>query len=124
MILVSQSSFDALQRAGLAAARQDVANWLFFNAERFGCAGANGESCIAAADRAFAICLPRGISARSDICRIGMRCLLHGPDFPYGAAFAVARHVLDDQAIDPDDRVQVLKLVETGHLPPQGPWHV
>ena len=124
MILVSQTSLAALEQAALAECRQDVLNWLYFNAARFGCAGATAESCVAATDRAMALCLPRGIAARSDICRIAMRCLVHGPDFPEGASFAAARLVLDDPALAPDRKVQVLKLVEAGHLPPGGPWDV
>lgn len=124
MISVSLASLAAFEQAALAECRQDVVNWLFFNAPRFGCAGATAESCVAATDRAMTVCLPRGITARSDICRIAMRCLAHGPDFPDGAAFAGARQVLDDAALPADRKVQVLKLVESGHLPPGGPWDV
>lgn len=124
MISVSQASLAAFEQAALAECRQDVVNWLFFNAPRFGCTGSSAESCVAATDRAMALCLPRGIAARSDICRIAMRCLVHGPDFPDSASFAAARLVLDDPELAPDRKVQVLKLVEAGHLPSGGPWDV
>ena len=124
MIRISEQALSALTGARLDALRDEVATWLGKTAPRAGLGQPPVEACRAAADRALAVCLPRDIGARHDICRIALRCLAHGPDYPSGDAHAVALRILDSADIAAHRKVLALKLVETGHLPPGGPWHV
>ena len=81
MLKISQASLDALATARTGDFRTRLVRWLMHNAPACGCDAVTQARAGAAADAALALCLPEGITDESDVTRVAMRALRHGPDF-------------------------------------------
>ncbi len=124
MLKISQASLDALATSRIVDFRARLVSWLMLNALACGCEAVTPYRAEAAADAALALCRPEGITDESDVTRVAMRALRHGPDFADRPEFDYVRPALAAPEVASGRRVMLLKLIERGHLPRRGPWHV
>lgn len=124
MFAISDNTMQALEQARLQDFRQRLIHWLMAKAPEFGCLVPSPAQAGQASDVALELCLPQGILREGDVARVAMRALRHGPDFADRPEFSHVRAALAAQTVAPDRRVTLLKLIEIGHMPRTGPWHV
>lgn len=124
MHVISETSNEALQRRQMEGFRMRLTSWLYANGPTFGCPQPSQAQAQEACDTALALCLPHDIRREGDVARIAMRALRHGPGLADQPEFDYLRGALAAQTVDPDRRVMLVKLIEMGHQPRTGPWHV
>ncbi|SUZ32363.1 hypothetical protein ROE7235_02119 [Roseibaca ekhonensis] len=124
MLTISAESLDTLAREQATGARARLCRWLVANAPRFGLPAPAPQQAEHAVDAALELCLPNGIRREGDIARIALRAWRFGPAIMDQPDYEYLRQALTAETVDPDRRVMLVKLIEIGHKPATGPWHV